>query len=161
MECNGYSIFACNFSNTGYKREIPDTRHEECKKKVYDDLSNFPTASVVICFYHEELMTLLRTVHSVVDRSPRQLLKEVILVDDHSDIDITANLTMHLSENEDLKDLVRVVRPLERSGLIRSRIFGSREASGDVLVFLDSHVEANVNWLEPLLDRIAGTQSQP
>ncbi|XP_022236726.1 polypeptide N-acetylgalactosaminyltransferase 11-like, partial [Limulus polyphemus] len=66
----------------GYHRDVPDTRHFLCKSKRYS--STLPSASVIICFYNEALSTLLRTVHSVLDRSPPDLLHEVILLDDNS-----------------------------------------------------------------------------
>ena len=48
---------------------------------VHDDL---PTTSVIFCFVDEVWSTLLRSVHSVLNRSPPHLLQEVILVDDCS-----------------------------------------------------------------------------
>lgn len=49
--------------------------------------SNLPTASVVIIFHNEAWTTLLRTVHTVLARSPPEFLKEIILVDDCSNYD--------------------------------------------------------------------------
>uniref|UniRef100_A0A2C9KIE7 Polypeptide N-acetylgalactosaminyltransferase n=1 Tax=Biomphalaria glabrata TaxID=6526 RepID=A0A2C9KIE7_BIOGL len=51
--------------------------------------------------------------------------------------------------------LVRLIRHTERLGLIKARMSGCRESKGDVLIFFDSHMEVNIDWLPPLLSEIA------
>ncbi|KAE8741354.1 hypothetical protein FOCC_FOCC013121, partial [Frankliniella occidentalis] len=95
-----------------------------CHKKKYAT-KDLPPTSVIITFHNEARSTLLRTVVSVLNRSPEHLIKEIILVDDFSD-----------------------------NRLMRSRVHGADAATADVLTFLDSHCECNVDWLEPLLERV-------
>ncbi|KAK9887746.1 hypothetical protein WA026_000060 [Henosepilachna vigintioctopunctata] len=117
------------------RRSLPDPRDEWCRDEA-KYLSDLPRTSVIICFHNEAWSVLLRTVHSVLDRSPTHLIEEVILVDDFSDMD-------HLKD------------PLEEYWSKSRRLLGARKATGKVLTYLDSHCECTVGWLEPLLDRIA------
>lgn len=134
-------------------RSLPDTRPAGCKSKLY--LSELPTVSVVIPFHNEVLSTLTRTVHSVFNRSPPELLKEVILVNDHSDKEhCYGPLEKYIAEFFDVNK-VKLLVMSKRSGLMWARLAGARAATGDVLVFMDCHTEANVNWLPPLIEPIA------
>ncbi|KAL6727637.1 hypothetical protein Aduo_009499 [Ancylostoma duodenale] len=148
---NQFSIFVSD--RIALNRTLGDYRKPSCRSKKYRDVSELPTTSVIIVYHNEAYSTLLRTVQSVVDRSPRSLLQEVILVDDFS------NRTF--LKYPVLDDAVRIypvpvkiVRTKQRVGLIRARLMGAQEATGDVLTFLDSHCECTEGWLEPMLDRI-------
>ncbi|NXD83493.1 GALT1 acetylgalactosaminyltransferase, partial [Halcyon senegalensis] len=131
-------------------RSLPDVRLEGCKTKVYAD--NLPTTSVVIVFHNEAWSTLLRTVHSVINRSPRHMLEEIVLVDDASERDFLKRPLENYVKK--LKVPVHVIRMEQRSGLIRARLKGAAASKGQVITFLDAHCECTVGWLEPLLARI-------
>jgi cellulose synthase/poly-beta-1,6-N-acetylglucosamine synthase-like glycosyltransferase len=54
-----------------------------CQAVKYID--QLPDVSVIITFHNEAWTTLLRTVHSVLDKAPSHLLREILLIDDASD----------------------------------------------------------------------------
>ncbi|XP_063227781.1 polypeptide N-acetylgalactosaminyltransferase 13-like [Bacillus rossius redtenbacheri] len=133
-------------------RSLPDVRKKRCQGK-YANIAGLPTASVIIVFHNEAWSTLLRTVHSVINRSPPSLLKEIILVDDFSSrVFLKEPLDRHVAG---LPVPTRILRASRRIGLIKARLLGAEEAEGDVLTFLDAHCECTKGWLESLLHRIA------
>ncbi|KAK3603627.1 hypothetical protein CHS0354_017346 [Potamilus streckersoni] len=148
IERNSFNQYASDMISL--HRSLPDIRDPECKQMEY--LKDLPDTSVIIIFHNEALSVLLRTVHSVLDRSPTHLLKEIVLVDDFSDFD---HLKQTLDDYVAKLPKVSLIRLKERSGLIRARIEGFDASTGQVAIFLDSHCEATEGWLEPLLDRIA------
>ena len=93
----------------------------------------------------------MRTIYSILHETRKSILHELILIDDLSD-------QPHLGEplEKALKDLprVRLVRTTKRQGLVRARMLGASYATGEVLTFLDCHIECNPGWMEPLLARV-------
>ncbi|XP_011505951.1 PREDICTED: N-acetylgalactosaminyltransferase 6 [Ceratosolen solmsi marchali] len=148
-EVNGFN--AALSDQISVNRSIPDIRHQNCKKKKYS--KNLDSVSVIVSFHNEHFSTLMRTCWSVINRSPPNLLQEIILVDDASTkLQLKDNLDEYVKKN---LPKVKIIRLSERSGLIRGRLAGAEKAVAKILVFLDSHSEANVNWLPPLLEPIS------
>ncbi|PFH36265.1 glycosyl transferase [Besnoitia besnoiti] len=150
----GFNLFLSD--HLPLDRTPPDARHAACRKLQYDR-SKLPRASVIIVFYNEPFSTLLRSVHSVLNWTPPELLEELILVDDGStmahirETGGTGQLADYLAL---LPSKVRLVRNGVRKGIVGARMKGIRESSAPVFVILDSHIEVSPEWLEPLLQRI-------
>lgn len=171
---NQFNIMASDMISLN--RSLQDVRQSDCKTKQYPKL--MPTTSIVIVFHNEAWSTLLRTVWSVINRSPRSLLREILLVDDASERGKRNRQTLQLSViprlsirivcffssdflGKKLENYVatlpvetRVLRTEKRSGLIRARLLGAKHVKGEVITFLDAHCECADGWLEPLLARI-------
>ncbi|XP_045898107.1 N-acetylgalactosaminyltransferase 7 isoform X4 [Micropterus dolomieu] len=133
-------------------RTISDIRHEECKYWHYDD--RLLTSSVVIVFHNEGWSTLMRTVHSVIKRTPRKYLAEIVMIDDFSN---KAHLKERLEDYiKQWNGLVKLFRNEKREGLIQARSIGAKKASkGQVLIYLDAHCEVGINWYAPLVAPIS------
>ncbi|XP_071962361.1 N-acetylgalactosaminyltransferase 7-like [Antedon mediterranea] len=134
-------------------RNIPDLRNEQCKFWHYPE--KLPKTSVIIVFHNEGWSTLLRNVHSIMNRTPPELLHEIILVDDFSTKDHLKQRLDDYARLPKFQNKVKVLRNERREGLIRTRINGAKYASGEVLLWLDAHCEVGLNWLPPLLTPIA------
>lgn len=126
----------------GVSRSVSDFRPLECREVDWHQHDPLPTASVIITYRDEPRSTLLRTVVSVIENTPDEVLKEVILVDDNND-DATIGQALSVIKK------VKVMRNDQREGLIRSRIKGTHAAMGQVLVFLDSHCEVGDGSVMP------------
>ncbi|XP_059046281.1 polypeptide N-acetylgalactosaminyltransferase 35A isoform X2 [Achroia grisella] len=195
----GYNMHAFNTlisQRIGKHRGLPDTRNKLCRLQKFSP--KLPKASIIICFYNEHFETLMRSVHSILDRTDLNNLKEILLIDDFSDIQglhdqvqsAVNKLNIMMRKDEEMLETnnvddnvivdyinddsnvdkkttdknsakstrsgmnIRLLRTSKREGLIRARLYGADNSVGEVLVFLDSHIEVNVDWLPPLLARL-------
>jgi len=148
-------------------RHQQDIRSNACRALHNTYSPTLPVASIIFVFHNENLSVLLRSIHSVLNRSPPRLLSQVILVDDAS---VPAKgrfgKKQWLRLQQELDDYCRalpkllLVRLRQRRGLMLARMEGAWRATGDILIFLDSHIEATTGWLEPLLARIAENRTR-
>nr|KAG5700655.1 hypothetical protein BaRGS_015485 [Batillaria attramentaria] len=134
FKLNSFNQFASD--RISVHRTLQDSRPQVCKDRQYR--TDLPPCNVVIIFHNEAWSVLLRSVHSLLDRTPPHLLTEIILVDDKSTMG-------HLGKplEKYFKDYakVRIVRSPERGGLTRARLIGFTASTADIVVFLDSHIE--------------------
>jgi len=147
---NQFNLLASNMISVN--RTLKDVRMDGCKKHDYTVAGTLPRTSVIIVFHNEAWSTLIRSIHSIINRSPRELLEEIILVDDCSEKDfLREKLEEYVAQ---LSVPVHIIRHAKREGLIRARLNGAEKAKGEVLTFLDAHIECSIGWLEPLLFEI-------
>jgi len=155
----GYGFHSAVSEARSVDRVQHDFRPSRCKSIAYP--CTLPTASVIISFHNEHMVTLVRSLHSVLNHAPAELLQEIIVVDDASALDKVRYTVRDFERLQgELEDYckalpkVKLVRLKRRRGTMGARMQGAWRATGDVLVFLDSHIEATPGWLEPLLAHV-------
>ncbi|CAF1339293.1 unnamed protein product [Adineta steineri] len=133
-------------------RAMPDIRNDQCKAHTAFN-NNLPNTSIIIVFHNEGNSTLLRTLVSIINRTPWRLIHEIILLDDASvDREYLHEPLQRFIETLPVKTIL--LKNEKRLGLIGSRVKAAKVATGETLMFLDSHVEVLHGWLLYLLEEI-------
>lgn len=107
-----------------YNRSLPDLRPHQCRNLIYPN--RLPTTSVIIVFHNEIWSTLLRSIWSIINRSPHELVAEIILVDDASTFEFLKLQLSHYIQS--LSFPIKIIRTKKREGLIRARLIGTKHA---------------------------------
>jgi len=117
------------------------------------------TMSVILPCANEG-MYAVKTVRSLGERTPKDVLVEIIVVDDGSTPPLEEYFHKHGQDVLD-KYTVKFVRHETFTGLINAKKQGGDRATGDVLTFLDCHVlprdyGQGKSWTDGIMSRIAG-----
>lgn len=130
---NWYSEYQINILATdkvSLKRSLPDFRDPKCSEIKYPRL--LPSATVIMAVHNEAESVLLRSIWSVINRTPDELLEEFILVDDFSDKE---HMKERLEENlPRISSKIQLVRTEKREGIVGARMIGAEKANVIILV---------------------------
>lgn len=123
----------------GQRTLLPTSKplyHSGCLKYLEKDYA--VTVSLIIVYHNELAALLIRTLTTVIHRTLPKYLKEIILVDDGSSLNITAEVNQYVMQH---RMPVKFLRNEEQIGIAGSRLKGINVAVGEVIVILDSHME--------------------
>ncbi|KAG7214941.1 hypothetical protein INR49_005216 [Caranx melampygus] len=158
FEKYGYNVFLSD--HLPLDRVLPDTRDSRCQNKTYP--KDLPSVGVVLIYLNEALSVIKRALRSIIDRTPKHLLAEIIMVDDNSSNEnLKGELDAYVKSLEQENPTLRIVRVRhsEQRGLAYARASGWRAATADVVAILDAHIEVHEMWAEPLLTQIKGDRT--
>nr|AAQ95176.2 UDP-N-acetyl-D-galactosamine:polypeptide N-acetylgalactosaminyltransferase T4 [Cryptosporidium parvum] len=123
----------------------------EGKFEVISSNRNFDGISLIIPIRDEDEF-ISKTISFTLGLNNKNLLKEIIVVDDCSKREVSDLLNKELPSSY-LK-YIKVIRLDKCEGLIRSRILGADASKSSVIVFMDGHCRPKENWIEPLINRL-------
>jgi glycosyltransferase involved in cell wall biosynthesis len=99
------------------------------------------TVSIVMSALNEEYIE--KTIDTILENTPSELIDNIIVVDDCSDKPVVIN-----------KPKTTVIRNNIRQGLIRSRQIATEASQSEIVVSIDPHVKVSVGWLQPIITRL-------
>eukprot|EP01053_Blabericola_migrator_P005297 Blabericola_migrator_1__5296@NODE_2719_length_2427_cov_179_636017_g1702_i0_p1_GENE_NODE_2719_length_2427_cov_179_636017_g1702_i0NODE_2719_length_2427_cov_179_636017_g1702_i0_p1_ORF_typecomplete_len660_score113_08Glyco_tranf_2_3/PF13641_6/4_3e17Glycos_transf_2/PF00535_26/2_4e16Glyco_transf_7C/PF02709_14/2_8e11Ricin_B_lectin/PF00652_22/4e03Ricin_B_lectin/PF00652_22/2_5e08Glyco_tranf_2_2/PF10111_9/3_6e06CDtoxinA/PF03498_14/0_0093_NODE_2719_length_2427_cov_179_636017_g1702_i02962275 len=134
-------------------RQVPNYNSQKCLNFDFSIPDNV-TADVVVVFHNEDLSVLLRSIHSILNRTPPRYLNSIILVNDDSNKTTHTWLFDILPAALETLPKTKLIHLTKRRGLMMARMEGTKLSTSPITVYLDSHIECSRRWLEPMLYEI-------
>jgi len=143
---------------SSYIAGMKDSRSEDCKNEVFHGLGS-ATVSILLDFVDHEFYDLKLTLEAILEHTPDELYKEIIILDDGTGHDNVQNDAIKYLGQPKFKK-VRGFRSEKSEGAALSRFKASKMATGSILVFISSQTAVNVGWLEPLINQVTQNHKQ-
>eukprot|EP00435_Cladocopium_sp_Y103_P033432 s812_g8.t1 len=103
----------------------------------------------------EERQNAIWTVERFCRRTPPEVLKEIIVVDDGSNPPLEELFQKDDKRlDQDPACRVRFLRHEKTTGLMAAKLTGGREALGDVIAFIDCHCAPQMHWHQEILEQV-------
>eukprot|EP00448_Togula_jolla_P022717 CAMPEP_0170576806 /NCGR_PEP_ID=MMETSP0224-20130122/4587_1 /TAXON_ID=285029 /ORGANISM="Togula jolla, Strain CCCM 725" /LENGTH=609 /DNA_ID=CAMNT_0010899669 /DNA_START=1 /DNA_END=1831 /DNA_ORIENTATION=- len=113
-----------------------------------ETLAWHPKTISVVLPCAEERLYAFKTVQSVFENTPGDVLHEIVVVDDGSEPPLSAT---HLTPEVQEKYKILIKRHENTVGLIGAKQTGGDAATGDIVVFFDCHVAPQPGWYKEFL----------
>ncbi|KAI3388870.1 hypothetical protein SNEBB_009935, partial [Seison nebaliae] len=133
-------------------RTLPEIREKECMLKNYGILHR--KVSIIITYHDEPHSTLFRSLTSIANRTPHELIHEIIIINDGSVNGCLDDCLFGFVGTYGLSKKTKVYSTSNQLGFTMVRMEGVKRSTGDIIVFLESHIECMDGWLEPLIYEI-------
>ena len=135
------------------EREKEREKEREREKGEKKQSMQMKTISVVLpCAGEKTLM--VKTVESIYEATPADVLFEIIVVDDGSAPPISTFWDNAEGNHAAISSKVRFLRHENTQGLMNARTTGANSAKGDIVALLDCHVKPDKNWWRSIVREI-------
>ncbi|VFV18516.1 low quality protein: probable [Lynx pardinus] len=148
----GYNVYLSKQLPLNRNRPRHARFHIRCLQKAYP--TQLPSLGVILIFVNEALSIIEWAITSIINHTPSQLLKEIILVDDFSsNSKCPKKIKVY---NQRYPGLLKIIWHTNQKCLAQAHNTGRKVAIADVIVILDAHVEVNIDGVrlqeaEPIL----------
>ncbi len=134
-------------------KKIPDTRPAQCKEVTYKTTRK---VTIIVDFFDYQFYDLKTTLGSVLQYTPTEIIHEILVIDDGSTLEYIKQ------DSKAFVDKIRkakILRLPNKVSIGRARMEAVKQATSEILVFLENNIICNEGWIQPLLHELESNHS--